>query len=126
LLKNGKTMILFRNMAVAILVFAALSAVAKADSISPGQARNYVGEYVTVLGVVSQVSRSRGGTTFINFGGRFPNHVFYGVIFKKRSGRFSGVFQLEGLKVAITGTISLYKGKPQIILDSPQQIEVFQ
>ncbi|ANP35921.1 nucleotide-binding protein [Phaeobacter gallaeciensis] len=68
------------------------------------------------------MSKSRGGTTFINFGGRFPNHVFYAVIFKKYAHKFQSLDRLVGKSVAISGTIDLYKGKPQIILFSPDQI----
>jgi DNA/RNA endonuclease YhcR with UshA esterase domain len=101
-----------------------LAVSAQAETITPRDASQYVGNYVTVTGEVSQVSRSNGGTTFINFGGRFPNHVFYAVIFKNRASAFPGVFELQGRNVAITGEVSLYNGKPQIILSSPSQLEV--
>lgn len=78
---------------------------------------------MTVEGVVSQVSISGGGTTFINFGGRYPDHVFYGIIFNSNADQFSDVEALEGKTVALSGMIDLYKGKPQIILVSPDQIE---
>lgn len=97
---------------------------AQAETITPHQAVQFVGDSVTVEGVVSQVSTSRGGTTFINFGGRYPNHVFYGVIFKNSAGLFPKVHGLEGQAVAISGKIKLYKGKPQIILNSSGQVEL--
>jgi DNA/RNA endonuclease YhcR with UshA esterase domain len=96
---------------------------AQAETITPQDASSYVGRSVIVEGVVRQVSTSRSGTTFINFGGRYPNHVFYAVIFKKYSNRFSNVRSYDGKIVAISGTVSLYKGMPQIILSSPSQIE---
>ncbi len=96
---------------------------AYAETVSPQDASQYTGSSVTVEGVVSQVSRS-GGTTFINFGGRFPNHAFYAVILKSNSGSFSGVQSLEGRNVAISGQVEFYKGKPQIVLRSPDQIEL--
>lgn len=97
---------------------------AAAETISPQDAAQHVGSSMTVEGVVSQVSVSGGGTTFINFGGRFPNHVFYGVIFTSSADEFSDVKSLEGRLVALTGMVDLYKGKPQIILNSPDQIEL--
>ena len=97
---------------------------ASAETISPQDAGQHLGEPMTVEGIVSQVSISGGGTTFINFGGRFPNHVFYGVIFNSNADQFSNVEALEGRSVALTGTVDLYKGKPQIILESPDQIEL--
>lgn len=107
-------------LAAAIALFSA--DVSQAETISPQEASRHVGSLVTVEGEVSQVSTSNGGTTFINFGGRFPNHVFYAVIFESSAHRFPGVQGLEGQPVAISGTIELYKGKPQIILQSPDQI----
>lgn len=101
-----------------------LSVSAHAETITPKEAAYYVGSTVTVEGVVSQVSTSSGGTTFINFGGRYPNHKFYAVIFRSDAGQFSGVRALEGHSVAISGTVEMYKGKPQIVLKSPGQIAV--
>jgi DNA/RNA endonuclease YhcR with UshA esterase domain len=96
---------------------------AYAETVTPQDASHYAGSSVTVEGVVSQVSRS-GGTTFINFGGRYPNHVFYAVILRSDSGSFSNMQSLEGKQVAISGQIEFYKGKPQIVLRSPGQIEM--
>ncbi len=100
-----------------------LAVSAQAETITPKEASYYVGSSVTVEGVVSQVS-TKGGTTFINFGGSFPNHVFYAVIFKRNSGKFSNMRAFQGKTVAITGTVESYKGKPQIILQSPSQVEL--
>ena len=101
-----------------------LTANAYAETISPQVASEHVGSYATVEGVVSQVTTTGSGTTFINFGGRFPNHVFYAVIFRSNSNQFSGVRNLEGRAVAISGDVEWYRGKPQIILSSPDQIEL--
>ena len=95
-----------------------------AAEIAPREAMMHVGEQSTVVGTVAQVSRSRGGTTFINFGGRYPNHVFYAVIFKKYAYKFTDASTWEGRMVAISGPIQMYEGKPQIILFSRSQIEV--
>ncbi len=97
---------------------------ALAGEIAPREAMLHVGEQSTVVGTVAQVSRSRGGTTFINFGGRYPDHIFYAVIFKKYAGRFPDISSIQGRQVAISGEVQLYKGKPQIILFSPSQLEV--
>ena len=108
--------------AIGLALFLATSA--HAETISPQEASHHVGATMTVEGEVSQVSTSGGGTTFINFGGRFPNHVFYAVIFRKNINRFSDVHSLVGNSVSITGAIELYKGKPQIILSTPEQIQL--
>jgi DNA/RNA endonuclease YhcR with UshA esterase domain len=96
----------------------------QSETISPREAPHHINDEMTVEGVVSQVSTSSGGTTFINFVGRFPNHVFYAVVFRKSLHKFADIQTLEGRAVAISGMVELHKGKPQIILNSPDQIEL--
>ncbi len=112
------------NLLSAAGVALLLTISAQAETISAKDAFQHVGSEMIVEGVVSQVSTSDGGTTFINFGGRYPNHIFYAVIFRNSASQFIGVRKLEGKTVAISGVVKLYKGKPQIILSSPNQIEV--
>ena len=115
---------IFRKLAAALGLALFLAHGAVAETIAPRDAVENVGFTVTVEGVVSEVSISRKGTVFINFGGRYPNHVFYGVIFNDDARQFPNVRALEGQTVAIRGRIKMYKGKPEIIVDSPRQIEV--
>ena len=60
--------------------------------------------------------------TFIDLGGRYPNEKFTGVIFTSDAGAFSNVSAYEGRTVDITGTVQLYRGRPEIVLKSPSQI----
>lgn len=114
--------LLFRLVTAAFLAVS-LAAGATAGAISPPEAAHHVGQTITVEGVVAQVSKSRKGTTFINFGGRFPNQLFQVVIFNSDSHRFSNIAALEGRAVAITGEIKMYNGTPEIILRYPSQID---
>jgi hypothetical protein len=45
--------------------------------VSDAQAEQHIGQDVTVEGVVTAVSTSRRGNTFISFGGAYPNPTFY-------------------------------------------------
>ena len=112
-----------RLFPVAIIALSCSGAAAFAETISPSQAIDHVGEQVTVEGVLEQVSVISSGTIFLNYGGRYPNHIFYGVIFGDNAGAFPDLSALEGNVVALNGTIELYKGKPEIILTDPSQIE---
>jgi DNA/RNA endonuclease YhcR with UshA esterase domain len=95
------------------------------NAVAPQEARNHVGEYVTVTGVVSGVGHSsRSNTTFINFGGRFPNHQFTAVIFRNAAESFDNVDGLDGKTVSVTGKVKMYRGKPEIVLNSPSQLRV--
>tara|TARA_R100000750_G_scaffold54051_1_gene39645 strand:- start:51 stop:293 length:243 start_codon:yes stop_codon:yes gene_type:complete len=61
-------------LAATLSVLFAVSAYAETNS--PNEADYYVGSSVTVEGVVSQVSVTRSGTTFINFGGAISQPHF--------------------------------------------------
>jgi DNA/RNA endonuclease YhcR with UshA esterase domain len=84
-------------------------------------AADHVGETITLKGIVSEVHVSP-RATFINFGGRYPDEKFTGVIFLQSAGAFPDVDAYEGKTVDITGTVQLYRGRPEVVLTSPSQI----
>ena len=96
-----------------------------ATTIADTEATQHVGQKVTVEGVVVAVTNSGKGNTFINFGAKYPNQTFTGWIPKdsELSGG-SGPTGLEGKKIKITGTIELYKGKPEIKVMTKDQIQI--
>jgi exonuclease VII large subunit len=97
---------------------------AHAETIAPSDTPKYVGKNVTVEGPVSEVHRAASGkVTFIDMGGRYPNNMFAGVIFSDDANKFSDVDSLDGKIVDITGTVKLYQGRTEIILNDPAQIE---
>jgi DNA/RNA endonuclease YhcR with UshA esterase domain len=93
-----------------------------AATISDAEAVQHVGEHVSVRGVVAGVYTSRSNTTFINFGKPYPNHSFTAVIFSSASSRFKDPQRWEGKTITVTGKIKLYRGKPEMILESPSQV----
>jgi DNA/RNA endonuclease YhcR with UshA esterase domain len=104
------------------LVLAATPAVA--ETIKPADARTHVGQTVTVEGVVSEVHVVSGsGMTFIDMGGRYPNNTFAGVIFRDDASKFPNVAALNGKTVDVTGPVSLYKGKAEIVLKTAAQLK---
>jgi len=91
--------------------------------INDSEAPQHVGENVAVEGVVTAVSRSKKGNTFINFGGVYPNQTFTGWIPAGTPLADDGsLLSLQGKKVKITGRIELYRGKPEIRILSKGQI----
>jgi DNA/RNA endonuclease YhcR with UshA esterase domain len=96
---------------------------AQGPTVTPAEAGQHVGENVTVVGTVTGIGHSsRSNTTFINFGGRFPNHKFTAVIFRSSADRFENVDDLDGKRVAVTGKIKMYRGKPEIVLSNATQL----
>jgi DNA/RNA endonuclease YhcR with UshA esterase domain len=83
--------------------------------VSDAQAAQYIGQNVTVEGVVTAVTTSRKGNTFINFGGVYPNQTFTGWIPAGTPlANDASSPTLQGKKIKITGRIELYHGKPEI------------
>lgn len=130
----------FPFLAVLILVFAsgcasttsntptgyAASEQAKAANIIDAcNAGQYEGRYVTVQGRVVDVSySSKSVTHFLNFGQPYPNNCFTAVIFRSDKDNFADIYGYEGKNVRISGTVKIYNGKPEIILENPLQIQI--
>jgi DNA/RNA endonuclease YhcR with UshA esterase domain len=57
---------------------------------------------------------SNRGNIFLNIDGIYPDNPF----------KFPNIKSLEGKTIIVTGQIKLYRNKPEIILNSPNQIKV--
>ena len=92
--------------------------------IKDSEAIKYVGKEVEVRGRVISVTTSPLGTTFINFGGEYPNQRFAGFIAAgSRIAADQRLTMIQGKTISITGRIELYKGKPEIQVISTDQIK---
>lgn len=92
--------------------------------ISYSQAASYSGQTKTVEGIIVHTYVS-GGTVFLDFHYPYQGY-FYAVIFSSSVGNFKfqpASFYLNK-EVRITGLIQLYQGAPEIIVNTPSQIEV--
>jgi hypothetical protein len=92
--------------------------------ISDTDAAAHIGEMATVQGLVANVYTSSKGNVFLNFEYPYPNEVFSGVIFSSSVAQFGDLTVYQGKQVQVTGQIRLYKGKPEIILESPDQLRI--
>jgi DNA/RNA endonuclease YhcR with UshA esterase domain len=111
-------------LAAGVALTALFSFPALAETIRADQAQAHVGQEVTVEGAVSEVHTAASGrVTFIDFGGHYPNNAFTAVIFARDASKFPNVQALDGKVVDVTGTVSLYKGKPEIVLNNAAQIK---
>ena len=91
--------------------------------IKDSEAIQYVGKEVEVRGRVASVTTSPLGTTFINFGGDYPNQKFAGFIAAGTPiAADQRLTMIQGKTISITGTIRLRDGKPEIEIVSPDQI----
>src|SRR5437773_10237102 len=108
-----------------LTLFAAMcaaSVIAPTPSYTAVEATKHVGETATVTDRVDGVHQSGKGNIFLNMGGKYPNQAFTAFIPSASAGQFSQPQQYEGRTVAVSGKITLYRGKPEIIHNSPSQI----
>lgn len=92
---------------------------------SPHGARHLVGEEATICGQVAStrfVTSTRGSPTYINLGPDYPDQVFTAVIWESDRPKFdSPPEDLEGT-ICVRGEVETFRGIPQIIVTSPDQI----
>ena len=112
-------------IAILALVLCAIAARAnKPIVIKDSEAIQYVGKEVEVQGCVDCVTTSPLGTTFINFGGGYPNQKFAGFIAAGSNvASDQRLTMIQGKIITITGTIRLRDGKPEIEVVSADQIK---
>lgn len=98
------------------------------DTISANQARGHVGQFERVCGLVASThfaSHSKGHPTFLNVGQPYPNEVFTVVIWDRDREKFGSPEAIyENKNICVTGTIGLYRGIPEIIASSQDQIKI--
>jgi DNA/RNA endonuclease YhcR with UshA esterase domain len=85
-------------------------------------AAKHVGEIATVTDRVDGVHQSGKGNIFLNMGGKYPNQAFTAWIPSASASQFSNPQQYEGKTVSVSGKITLYHGKPEIIVENVSQI----
>lgn len=105
-------------------VLTMLAVASAPPTVSPADAAKHVGQEVVVLGTVDQMATTVNLTTHINFGGRYPDHVFTATILRANQPLFTGVREYEGKLVEVQGVVRLYRNKPEIMLTDPKQIRL--
>jgi endonuclease YncB( thermonuclease family) len=88
------------------------------------EAPNHVGEYACVSGKIDHVYTSKKGTIFLNFCPDYKTCPFGIVIFGSDASKFPNPKQYEGQTLEITGLIKSYQGRPEIVLNAPDQIKI--
>ena len=92
----------------------------------PAEAKNHVGETVSVCGVVASAKfaeSTRRQPTFLNLDQPYPDHIFTVVIWRSDRPKFGTPARTyRGKRICVHGVVRLYKGKPEIIATDPSQI----
>ncbi|HTV40391.1 MAG TPA: S1/P1 nuclease [Candidatus Sulfotelmatobacter sp.] len=87
------------------------------------QAADYYDDDMVVTGRVVDVSM-RSSIVLLNLDKPFPNSPFTAVIFDEDFGRFGDFQKYKGHEVEISGNITEYHDKPEMILESPREIKI--
>jgi DNA/RNA endonuclease YhcR with UshA esterase domain len=115
------------------LVFAFLiwvpDSIAQQEYVNPIDAHKYIGMEKTVCGTVASATyaiRTKGRPTFLNLDQPYPKQIFTVVIWGSDRNKFKNPPEtfFKGKRICVTGIIEDYRGKPEIIVRSPDQIAV--
>ena len=91
--------------------------------IGASEASKYYDQEMIVTGKVAQVT-IRPKVVFLNIDKPFPNSPFTLVIFLDETNKFGDLKALDGKNIEAKGKIKKYRDKPEIILNSPKQLNV--
>lgn len=100
---------------------------ADAPRIPAAEAAHHVGELATVCGHVASaahITSVKGAPTFLNVGRPYPDQDFTAVIWESARARFERPPErmFDRKSICVTGRIETYRGRPQIVVDDPEQI----
>jgi DNA/RNA endonuclease YhcR with UshA esterase domain len=104
----------------------AFTAAAQTNKITAAEAKDHVGETRTVCGkVVSthHASGSKGQPTFLNLDEPYPKEVVTILIWGSDRSKFGAPeTKYKDESVCVTGKITSFRGKPEVIVSEPTQI----
>ena len=103
-------------------VICAASVTAQTPNYTAAEAAKHLWETATITDKVDGVHQSGKGNIHLNMGGKHPNQAFTAFIPSASAEQFPQPQQYEGQTVAVSGKITLYRGKPEIIVNSRSQI----
>jgi hypothetical protein len=89
-------------------------------------ADQFIGMETTICDVVTDTYYAEGKNTYLNFGGKYPDHKFSMVIFPRDQENFpfNPGKELKGKKICVTGRISEFRNKAQMIINQATQINI--
>lgn len=83
----------------------------------------HIGETASVTGTLVDAYTSASGTVFLDFCKSYKTCPFSGVIFADDAKKFGDLSRYAGRAVTLTGKISSYQGKAEIVLSEPSQLK---
>jgi hypothetical protein len=126
--KTIKSLACFIFLDFAFLICVSIS-IAQQEYVNPMDAHKYIGMEKTVCGTVASATyavRTKGRPTFLNLDQPYPNQVFTIVIWGSDRNKFKNPPEsfFKGKRICVTGIIKDFRGKPEIVVRSPDQMVV--
>ena len=118
---------------IILLLITALSLPAFAQKqIKLEEAKNHIGDSVALSGVIYDIKvfeddDKKPTLALINLGAAYPNQIVTIAVRPELYKNTTNIFpdqRLKGDLANVTGKLELYKGKPQIIIYSPDQLHI--
>jgi len=91
--------------------------------INSSKISGYIGKTCVVKGLVVDVVE-REKVAYLNFDKKYPKNSMSGTIFQSSFDKFGDLSKYKNKTVEITGKVTEFNGKPQIIMNSPNQIKI--
>jgi hypothetical protein len=115
-------------LAFALLISTGLDCHAQAKKITPAEAKDHVGEHATVCGKAVSThfaKTTKGEPTFLNLDEPYPKQIFTILIWGSDRSKF-GVpeTRYRDQDICVTGTVTSYKGSPEIVATESTQIVI--
>ena len=103
------------------------AAASAAASVSIGtidytEASTHIGDIASVRGTLVKAHTSSSGTIFLDFCANYKTCPFSGVVFADDAKQFGDLSRYNGETITLTGKISSYQGKAEIVLSEPSQL----
>lgn len=93
----------------------------RSNHIPTNEAKNWIGKFTTVTGIVSEIHVTRRGTVMLDMDGHFPNEQFTAV-WLAPDAPVAALQTFSGKTILVKGTVQEYRGRPEIVLTSMSQI----
>ena len=118
-----KPLILALSLLLPLITLNAQDKEKKSEVLAAKDAKGKVGETVTVEAKVAEVNKTE-KIIRVNLEARFPKQELTLVVFPANFSKFEDVEKLEGKTVRVTGKVTEYQKRPQIVLDAKEQLKV--
>jgi hypothetical protein len=119
----------FRSLVVLVFCFLIIPSLhAQTKKLTGAEAKDHIGNRATVCGKVVSThyaKSSKGEPTFLNLDEPYPKEVFTILIWGSDREKFgTPEDEYKGLRVCVTGKITSYRSRPEIVATERGQIEI--